>query len=582
MVIPATPGALTSAAIGAQLGRLGNAIIDVQQLSIERQGLINRAKADLRACGDCPDRQGLQAAVEHWTGVDNSVREAEGAALRQMGLGQYRDLGELGAAMFTAATGQEMLTARQLREQAERERHEDLVNTVMNYCVATNIADLAKVDECIVALPPDFVESRDNMAVALCEKVDDARGCKEENVLLPQMKRLVREACRVDGSTGDRKLITDACDPSGAAAREVERLAAFDAAKLRRSNVNNARLVDIGPVQSVPRDTQYWYEYIVKGIENSRRFSLITCSYDNPAGTFVFWKDHAPRRFGEVISYLKNYAHPARNLGTRAVADCPDTAGEARMLRNQLLVAVDLTPPPGADVEEILPASADLLGLTPGRRAELDALVEGFAQAGHQIVRCGYLGAGRGFQWFSFWVGAPPSNLYDFYAGFRNMSQALGFSGVSRCPSSGAAAEALARALFQDAQKTIWSNKPAERTSKRVAEAAARRAELIQIAEREDAQFAASISSMRLGNGALVKFLVVGSDATGLIGDGIYPADADVSVAAVHAGLVKPGEPGIVTTEILRGVDRYEGSKKNGVTSRNGGFVAKQSFRFVD
>lgn len=54
-------------------------------------------------------------------------------------------------------------------------------------------------------------------------------------------------------------------------------------------------------------------------------------------------------------------------------------------------------------------------------------------------------------------------------------------------------------------------------------------------------------------------------------GTGVYTSDSDLSTAAVHAGLAKPGETQIVQATILPGRSNYAGSKRNGVISRGYG-----------
>ena len=64
-------------------------------------------------------------------------------------------------------------------------------------------------------------------------------------------------------------------------------------------------------------------------------------------------------------------------------------------------------------------------------------------------------------------------------------------------------------------------------------------------------------------------------------GDGVYSDDSPVGVAAVHAGLIAPGEKGVVAIEILpgrsadttypaTGEPTFIGSSRNGVDSRSG------------
>lgn len=69
--------------------------------------------------------------------------------------------------------------------------------------------------------------------------------------------------------------------------------------------------------------------------------------------------------------------------------------------------------------------------------------------------------------------------------------------------------------------------------------------------------------------GQTLAFQVTGSTAGTVWGTGIYTIDSDLATAAVHAGLVKPGETGIILAEILPGQDSYASSENFGVSSRN-------------
>ncbi len=60
---------------------------------------------------------------------------------------------------------------------------------------------------------------------------------------------------------------------------------------------------------------------------------------------------------------------------------------------------------------------------------------------------------------------------------------------------------------------------------------------------------------------------VTGSTVGTIWGDGVYTDDSPVAVAAVHAGVLREGESGVVAVTIRPGRDRYAGSVQNGVTS---------------
>ena len=67
--------------------------------------------------------------------------------------------------------------------------------------------------------------------------------------------------------------------------------------------------------------------------------------------------------------------------------------------------------------------------------------------------------------------------------------------------------------------------------------------------------------------GQTLQFSVVGSTAGTVWGDGVYTSDSVLATAAVHAGLLQPGESGVVTVEVIAGLDEYAGAERNGVES---------------
>jgi hypothetical protein len=60
---------------------------------------------------------------------------------------------------------------------------------------------------------------------------------------------------------------------------------------------------------------------------------------------------------------------------------------------------------------------------------------------------------------------------------------------------------------------------------------------------------------------------VVGSAQGAIWGSGVYTTDSHLATAAVHAGVLKVGERGIVRVWVRPGQPSYQGSTANGVTS---------------
>lgn len=61
-----------------------------------------------------------------------------------------------------------------------------------------------------------------------------------------------------------------------------------------------------------------------------------------------------------------------------------------------------------------------------------------------------------------------------------------------------------------------------------------------------------------------------GTRAT-VYGTDIYTADSPVCAAAIHAGVLQPGRAGAVSIDIGSGAKVFEGSTRNGVTTRSYG-----------
>jgi hypothetical protein len=68
--------------------------------------------------------------------------------------------------------------------------------------------------------------------------------------------------------------------------------------------------------------------------------------------------------------------------------------------------------------------------------------------------------------------------------------------------------------------------------------------------------------------GETLSFSVTGTAAGGSIwGTDTYTTDSNLAMAAVHAGVLKDGETGVVKVKIVAGQPSYAGSAKNGITS---------------
>jgi hypothetical protein len=80
-----------------------------------------------------------------------------------------------------------------------------------------------------------------------------------------------------------------------------------------------------------------------------------------------------------------------------------------------------------------------------------------------------------------------------------------------------------------------------------------------------------NLRAYRNMQGKELQFDITGASMGAVWGTDIYTDDSPLSLAAVHAGYVKPGERAIVTVKILPGQANYTSSRQNGVLSRSQG-----------
>ncbi len=80
--------------------------------------------------------------------------------------------------------------------------------------------------------------------------------------------------------------------------------------------------------------------------------------------------------------------------------------------------------------------------------------------------------------------------------------------------------------------------------------------------------------------GKTLRFAVTGTSDGSVWGDGIYTDDSDLATAAVHAGILRDGSPGVVAVKVLPGRASYAGTAHNGIDSGSYG-AWNGSFQFV-
>ncbi len=90
-----------------------------------------------------------------------------------------------------------------------------------------------------------------------------------------------------------------------------------------------------------------------------------------------------------------------------------------------------------------------------------------------------------------------------------------------------------------------------------------------------------NLESFRGRNGEVFRFRVRGTALGEIWGDGVYTDDSSLAAAAVHAGVLRQEEEGVVSVRILPGRKEYAGVEKNGVVSESYG-EWHGSYEFVE
>jgi tRNA A-37 threonylcarbamoyl transferase component Bud32 len=102
-----------------------------------------------------------------------------------------------------------------------------------------------------------------------------------------------------------------------------------------------------------------------------------------------------------------------------------------------------------------------------------------------------------------------------------------------------------------------------------------------QIAQQKGLADPGSLSAYGDRKGKRLTFRVTGDRSGTVWGSGPYTLDSSLAAAAVHAGVIKPGETGTVTVEVIDSPKSYTGSAANGVTSLAFGEWPAGAFQFV-
>ena len=81
--------------------------------------------------------------------------------------------------------------------------------------------------------------------------------------------------------------------------------------------------------------------------------------------------------------------------------------------------------------------------------------------------------------------------------------------------------------------------------------------------------------------GTKLAFTVTGKAGGAIWGTNPYTLDSPLAVAAIHAGVLKQGQTGVVNVEIIQSPPAFQGSAQNGVTSFQWGPFTGGAYRII-
>jgi hypothetical protein len=88
-----------------------------------------------------------------------------------------------------------------------------------------------------------------------------------------------------------------------------------------------------------------------------------------------------------------------------------------------------------------------------------------------------------------------------------------------------------------------------------------------------------NLNALANANGQKFTFRVTGAIGGNVWGTDIYTSDSTLAAAAVHAGVLKPGQTGLVRVQIITNHPGFVGSQRNGVASD--GFGAMPGYKIL-
>lgn len=165
------------------LNSFGSSFAERNRLADERKSNIEQLRRQLEACGDCSNRKRIEADLQYWTALNETIHTAEKMAVRAVGLEKYGDFDGIRKGLA------EFLTNKDFRpSEAEKRKwaYQAAGRAAGDYCSA--ISRQAKEtrknrplwDRCMADNTPQFIVLQDAAGKAFCASLKiSTRGYSE-------------------------------------------------------------------------------------------------------------------------------------------------------------------------------------------------------------------------------------------------------------------------------------------------------------------------------------------------------------------------------------------------------------------
>lgn len=176
-------GGLISYQLQTSLNSFGASFGERNRLADERKSNIGQLRRQLEACGSCSDRKRIEAELQYWTSLNETIHEAERIAVRAVGLEKYGDFDGIRKGLA------EFLTNKDFRpSEAEKRKwaYQAAGKAAVDYCSALSrqAKEVPKnhplFERCMADNTPQFVVLQDAAGKAFCASLKmGTRGFSE-------------------------------------------------------------------------------------------------------------------------------------------------------------------------------------------------------------------------------------------------------------------------------------------------------------------------------------------------------------------------------------------------------------------